>query len=168
MTDYVRKLAICNSVTVLFTIIEWKLQYTVYWPLGLFSVSLKRHNENIVQHLPEHMLFLCFHAQNVMKCAVTCRCWLKMLTKPTDVSILLLWLKYQHMQQSPNVFCSNRQTNKHIFIAAQFLTKSSAVHSYPRESLMQTMAGNRHIQLNPTGKEEGNFSTDCKSKVLHH
>lgn len=102
------------SVTVPFTIIEWKLQYTVYWPLGLFSVSIKRHNENIVQHLPEHMFFLCFHAQNVMKCAVTCRCWLKMLTKPIDVSILLLWLKYQHMQQSPNVFCSNSQTNKHI------------------------------------------------------
>lgn len=56
--------AICNSVTVPSTIIEWKLQYAVYWPRGLFSVSLKSHNESAVQHPPEHMSCLCFHAHS--------------------------------------------------------------------------------------------------------
>lgn len=45
--------------------------------------------DSIVQCLPAHMLFVCFYAQTIIKCAVMCRYELTMLTRTTDASILL-------------------------------------------------------------------------------
>lgn len=45
--------------------------------------------DSIVQCLPAHMLFVCFYAQTIIKCAVMSRYELTMLRRTTDASILL-------------------------------------------------------------------------------
>lgn len=110
---------------------------------SVFCVINMCHNERIAQHLPAHMLFLR---------AATCRCWLKMLTKTNWRVHLAFMTKISAHAAKSKCFLWQQANKQAHFIAAHFLTKSSAVHSYPGESLKQTMAGNRHIQLNPTGE----------------
>lgn len=60
------------------------VHYAIYLTPGVRSVSLQRHTDPTVQRLSVHMLFSCFQAQTITRCAVQSGNGLTMLTTATQ------------------------------------------------------------------------------------